>query len=566
MHTTMKSPFAFHEGKALLRLASTYPRIIDILLECLQNCLDKNATTVMITVNQKSRNISVRDDGDGVTKAEFEEALTSCADSIKKKGKLGRFGLGLISPLGKCVRFTFTSTPKRDSRSYLEWSFVTEDLLSQNEIDGIPMRPRPDLQFSRNSTSGSKGLTLVPWRTEVTLERFTPDQQINRVTIDSLRDALLDRFGSNMRRNKAVVVISITDEAGNKRTEEVRAKEFEGRKLAEVEWSDKDSGRTNFKLFLAKKTDKGVRKGKVLFGEIGDDFRFDFTTFNRSLPEVCQLSPELVDALKSGMFEGEILNNRVKLHASRRSFEANDALLEFCAVLEKWYELHGSKHFQEATEQKQEEKWQRLGQCSMRVLAELIKNPAFVNLLKTVNSFKLGSIGQGHVKHEGKLSPDTSVSSVKASKTSSSEDGGTGSGEKGEPETEIKAHHPMTVVGPKGQRRVIVRNNSLGLQLVHEAMEGSDKLWDLDRNTGSFRINVLHPLWSQCEDHSDKTVMRFQEYLLIQALTLHSTQEEWAPYAQLVLDEINAPYVFMLIHGDAIAGRQLGRPKKLTTQ
>src|SRR3989344_4996736 len=70
-----KSPFGFHEGEALLKLAGYYPRLLDVLLESVQNCIDKDSQKIMIGVNQKSRQISIRDDGDGVSQTEFEKAL-----------------------------------------------------------------------------------------------------------------------------------------------------------------------------------------------------------------------------------------------------------------------------------------------------------------------------------------------------------------------------------------------------------------------------------------------------------------------------------------------------------
>jgi len=556
-----KSPFGFHEGEALLKLAGYYPRILDVLLESVQNCIDKDAQLIMIGINQKSRQISIRDDGEGVSQHEFEKALTSVSSSIKKKDKLGRFGLGLVSPLGKCEKFSFTSTPKRDPRGYLEWSFVTDDLRVQDKIAGIPMRTRPDLQFSRGEGHNARGTTNVPWRTEVRMEHYTQDRQINRVTIESLREGILDRFGPSMRRKKTLIVITITNENGDRISQEIRAKEFEGTKLQDVEILERDSGRTKFSLYMAKKTDKG-RRGKVLIGEAGNDFRLDFGTFNRSLPDVCQLSDDVVAALKSGFFEGEILNNKVKLHASRKSFEADEALAGFCSVIEKWFEQAGKGHFKEAQEQRQEERYQTLGVRSMRVIEELLKQPSFAGLLKAIESFKKGSIGAGHVEHKGKESTVTAVA-VYGNVGQTVEREGNGDGEpRPKPETEKTGHRPMTVIGPKGSRRIVVRSNSLGLQLMHDAMQGSDSLWVLDEETGTLRINVLHPLWLQCEEHGDKSLMRFQEYLMLQALGLQSAPADWSAFARLVLDELNAPYVYMLIHSDSLAGRLPGGPRK----
>lgn len=556
-----KSPFGFHEGEALHNLAKYYPRIIDVLLEVVQNAIDKNATRIMLTINQKVRNIVVRDDGDGVTLRQFEDALTSISSSKKRKDQLGRFGLGLISPLGKCVRFLFTSTPRQDPHSYLEWTFDSEDLRVQKKITGIPMRARKDLHFTKGESANSRSASYVPWRTQVSIENYTVDKQINRVTFESLRDGILDRFGASMRRKNTLVLVTITDENGHKGTHEIRAKDFEGARIEEVELSEQDSGRTTFRLFLARKADRG-RKGKVLVGEAGNDFRLDFNSFNRSLPEVCELAHEVVAALGSGVFEGEILNTRIQLQASRRGFEASDALTGFCSSLEKWYEEYGSKYYKEAQEQRQEERYQSLGARSLKVLEDILKQPAFAGMRKAFERFSVGTVGPGHVEKRGKIAPIKSLSAQGAAASNSNGDSDRAYNPKEEPEDELKNHNPLTVRGPKGSYRRRVRNNSLGLELWYDAMQGSDNLWILEEETGTLRINVLHPLWRQCEDHSDKTLMRFQEYLMLQALGLLLGPPEWSQHARLVLDEINAPYVHMLIHGDQLAGRLPGRSGK----
>ena len=550
-----KRPFGFHEGRTLLKVAGNYPRLLDVLLECVQNCIDKGAQSITIVINQKQRNISIRDDGDGVTVAEFDKAISKIGFSLKKRDKLGRFGYGLISALGKCVDLIFISTPKHDPRDFKQWTFNTKELEAQEKIEGIPMQTRPDLVFARDGGTSSRGVTFVPWRTEYRIHNYTSDRQINRVTIDSLREEILVRFGHAMRKNKTLVLITLIDEDGERLHQEFRAKEFEGVKLPETEMQEKDCGKTIFRLFLAKKIGKH-RRGKVLIGETGNDFRLDWGAFNRSLPEVCHLSDEVISALRSGTFEGEVLNSRIRLHVSRRGFEEDDALVGFCCVIEKWFEQEGSKHFEESQEEQKEERYQNLGIRSMKVIEDILQN--FPHLFAGLKTFKKGSTGQGHIERKGKKSDETSVAVV------TGQEGHTGgdNAEKKEPEVEKVDHTPYTVSGPKGKRRTIVSKGSLGLQLTHDPMQGSDRLWDLDEDYGVLRINILHPLWRQCEDHSDRTLMRFQEYIMLQALQLHSTeQSDWVNFARPVLDELNGPYVYMLVHGDALAGRQPGRTK-----
>ncbi len=137
-------PVNFPAGKILVRLANEYPFVLLVILENVQNALDANARNVSVRINQKTSCITVRDDGDGVSVSGFQEALQSVCESAKSRGKLGQFGIGLISPLGKCERFTFTSSP-RDKDEFREWTFNTAEIEASKDMPNIPRRSRSDL-------------------------------------------------------------------------------------------------------------------------------------------------------------------------------------------------------------------------------------------------------------------------------------------------------------------------------------------------------------------------------------------------------------------------------------
>ncbi len=561
------STFGFNEGEALYRLASIYPTLRDVLLEIIQNALDMNADKIWLTVNKKSRSVSVRDNGDGATQARFEQALHSVGKGIKTGDKMGRFGIGLVSPFGKCIKFSFTSTPKNNNREYLEWTFVCDDIRSRHRIGGIPVKSRSDLQFSKGETRVVSGISQVNWRTEVRMDSYTKDAQINKVTVESLRDGVLDRFSAVMRRNKVVIVATFVEENGDRSQHEIRAKDFTGQKLPEFEHGDPKTGKTVVRLYLARTTEKGSRRGRILIGETNNDFRLDFSTFIRSLPDVCELSEDTLTVLRSGFFEGEILNSRISLNANRKSFELNEALMGFCIAIDTWYQKSGRHHFDDAKDQRQSERYQQLGVRSMRIVEEVLKQDKFAALLSVVQSFKRGSIGKGHVDVKGKSDLHKAVTTQVVKNTPSDEPVGTGENLGSRtPKKENTGHRPYTVAGPHGSTRVAVRSNSLGLQLAHEGMHGSDNLWVLDENFGVIKINVLHPLWVQCEESSDRALMQFQEYIMIQALSLYASKPEWQASAKIVLDTVIEPYAFMLVHGDALAGRKPGRKKADGTQ
>lgn len=540
-------------GETIIQLAETYPTLLDVLFEKVQNALDEGATRIWIVDNKKSRHLTVRDNGEGASRERFESALAHVGRTMKAEGKLGRFGRGLISSLNKCQRCIFTSSPKNEPRGYLEWTFIPEDIKVQCDKVVIPMRSRPD--FVYGVAKGKHGELVVDWRTEVRIEEYTEDRVIGRVTMESLAEGILERFNSSMHRLGTIVSIRLRDARGGEEYREVRAKEYHGAVLEEVVINDPDGGDVLFRLFLAPKTAKG-RHGKVLVGEADNEFRIAFAKFASSASE--WLRPDAGQALSSGIFEGEILSSKVKLNVRRKSFETDASLVGFVAAIEKWYATVGRQHFNEAQSSRKEERWQELGIRSMKAIESLLTNQGFEYLREVVTKFRAGNIGKEHTPPDEESvegveeRPQKSIDGVTSKRTRKA------NAKKRDKEGEHPRHIPFTVIGPQGQRRRTVRSNSLGLALSYEDIPNSEKLWELDMDKGILQLNICHPYFVECDKAADSVFMRFQEYLVVQALTLHAMPEEWQEHQRLVLDEIMPAYVYMLVNGDKLAGRLPG--------
>ena len=536
----------FHMGEAFCRVASAYPTILDVVLEQVQNAIDANAKSITVVLSRKTRHIAVRDDGDGVSASTFEQALQRVCLSGKEQGKLGRFGIGLISPLDKCQSFTFTSCPSGRAGEYKEWTFVTEDVRRQAKDVMIPHRARLDLSFiDAKGKSSPKGSTTVMWRTEVNIFRYSTDKVISRITsIDSLAEAILERFGPVMRRNNITLNLKFSNEEGEPEVREgIRAKLFTGRPLKEVVITEPDAGKVTFRMFLAPKTTKG-QHGKVLVGESDNDYRFGFNLFARAAESL--LPDEVASAFLSGVFEGEILGEKVKLHPSRKSFEKDDAFVGFCTAIEAWYERHGEKHLADVKEARRDQRYQELGLQSLREIEEMLKNPAFADIRSVLGDFKLGNVGSGHTPREEK-----SLAGVQKEPAISTQ-GDSSAGEKNEsdstapraPATDKPAHEPYTVAGPRGRQRTLVKRDSLGLQFSYTTMDGSDRLWELDAREGVLHFNVNHPIWVAC-DVSDRKVRQLQETVAINALMIRAMPPDLTETLRYAFDEALRPLTFL---------------------
>lgn len=557
----------FNEGQALLHLAGLYPSLLAVVLELVQNALDRDvrATRIGITINYRTRHLAVRDNGAGVSIEKFNASLRSVAQPGRKgEGSLGQFGIGLVSPLGQCEQFIFISCAAPRKSDFHEWTFVTKDIVKQSEGLRIPVRSRPDLTLEE--TPG-RGKTRTSWRSEMSLTGFTTDDFKSRITMDVLVGAIQDRYAKTMQKSGTVISIDITGQDGKtERRPDVVAVDYRGRPLPEQVLNDPASGETKFRLFVAKKTAKG-RSGRVSVGVMGNDFTFPFHLFRQSCSDL--LKPEAAEALVSGFFEGEILSEKCILHADRKAFKKDDAFVDFCCAIERWFDEYGSHCLSDLKSERQEVRFQELGLRSMKVLESLLKDPAHAQLLSVVHSFGRGTVGPGHYdigKKKAVGEQDQSALSVQ---------GGTGVSRaespkedprnRENPTAERKPHTPLTVAGPKGQTRKVVRNSSFGLQFAHEAMEGSTDLWRLDTIEGILAFNIRHPLWIAC-DVRDTTLMKLQECVAMQALTLHMMPENFRPHQRQVLDEFTSSLVTWILSSDKARGTLAGRKGKATSK
>lgn len=523
--SSKKSTMSVHMGQVLLRVAGLYSTLEAVILELVQNGLDVNAREIFIGVDFRTRTLTVTDDGDGVSEAEFDHALETIGISKKERTKLGRYGIGLIAALGKCHRYTFTSVP-RGSQGYREWHFVTSEIAVQQSNVQIPNKPS-EYVFK----PGGDRANEVSWRTRAQLKGFTADSIISRLDMESLVAQIQAKFGRVLQRNQVKVQVAIIGPTGVQQEKVFSNGGYEGEPLPVWQRKGKKAGEVRIEFYRLTQLKRG--KIKIDFGEADSDFRISFSQFNRSAGE--WLSDEVRRALESGTFQGEITASLINLEPSRTKFVENDALVDLCETIELWYKEVGSKLLAEAQEVREEGRFQQLGRQALRTIDELLRDPAFAGLREAIKKLRAGTIAVGH-----KQAADGQVIAVQPYKSVSVEGehhshGNEASGEHRETQTEKPGHIPLSVSGPSGQRRVVVRSSSFGLQLVYDRMPGSTKLWDMDETSGIITINVRHPVWAACE-RSDTELLNLHWVIITHALTLNSMQEGWREIARIALD------------------------------
>lgn len=546
-----------HDGMRFLRDADMYPSLIRSTGEAVQNALDTGATKISITANIKSRHISVRDNGVGVNEEDFNTALRQVGVSTKKKGKLGRYGLGLISHLGKCRFFTFTSMRKGDRHGFLEWKFVTEDIRKMAKVQ-IPLRSRTDLTDDESKTGN--GVTYVEWRAEVSLNGISDNALLNRFTLDYLAEHLIANYNKALQSSGAVVSVRFIDESGNEDSRDVTYRSFTGVSIQQHRHQHAKGGSATFDLFIARQQG-GRRNGKVQVGEANDAFRFSFADFAKNHAD--WLDKETREIFTSGLLEGEVVDSEVSLHTNRQSFETDVALANFCKAINQWTKTIGSGLVEEVEQERTDERFQRIGLETLSKIDDLVRSRQDMALDLVLRSFKQGTIGRGHTPTPKDVIGQQEEKSLAVSGgESGSNNGESDGGGDGEPKEPKPDHSPMTVGGPRGTRRTIVRHHSVGLQLAYEMMPGSSELWQLDAKTGILRINKRHPYFVECLE-KDVWLARLEEHIVVNALRVQAAPEDWREQIKMFLEDHTGDVVFLIKHGSAkVTASSVSKAKK----
>lgn len=541
MSAQHKDKLRFPQGKVLVLIAGQYPDVHRVILEQVQNALDAmdekpdETNRIGVILDKRKRRATIRDNGKGVTIAEFGEALQSVAVSSKTAtpGKMGRFGLGLISPLGKCERFTFTSCA-RSGGGFNRWEFVTEGIKAQADDIHVPREPLPSMVYRAKAQKGT-----VQWRTQVDIIDYSSDRTIGHIgSVQDLKESILGRYGAVMRRKKVRLDLKFVNEDGStNELTDVMANPYDGERLDGVSVRDSCAGAVHFDLYLSRKGMQGT-KGTVFVGEIGDDYRFKFGDMARNARR--WLSADIVRALTSGIFEGDIVAEKVRLNPDRVSFVENDAYVGFCAAIETWYTEHGKRHLESIEEDKRDERYQDIARAALESILALVNLPQFAEWRKLLSSLGAGSSDDP----TGDVSLVADMPPAQRSKTDKPE---AGAQRAAEAVREAKPKPSVSVRGPEGKPRTRVKCEGLNLQVAHIEMLGELRLWQLDCEHGVLYLNIAHPAFVMC-DKGKRRLAQLHEYVMVQALTIHTMPEDYREVQLLYADEAAAHMAHVFAH------------------
>jgi len=495
-----------HQGKVLQRLASHYNNLPAVLLEVVQNAIDSGAARIEVLIHRDRRTFVVRDNGSGASRDKVTTAVQSIGSTMKDKQKYGQFGLGLISPLSVVDQFTFTSCPTPRKEGYVKYTFDTVTITKQAQVS-IPFTPVDHL------THNPDGATW--WRTSVEARGITKDKRKSAFITKELVNDIGQKFGEAIRDREIQISVEVVD-GGKTENLPVEAPEFSGEPLETFSQSMNESGKVTIKLFLAR-LGRGGRNGNITFGRLDNPSRISSKQFVECAKAV--IDAEVSRAIGSGVFEGEVLCEKLVLNADRTRFEDDDALFACCEVLETWFKKVGKEQMSEAEEQTSNTRFQRIGVSVMPFAELLLQQEEFRGVISQII---VGTVGEGHAKVPRKsiIGPDegTALSTNGRKEGSLTGEGGVHPPRK-TPTKENPLHRPGIVYGGRGRKRTEVSGSSTGLRFEYVEMDEFRTPYEFDPITGTLSFNLRSPNWTVCHQ-KDEYLQEYHLAVVTNALTV----------------------------------------------
>lgn len=508
----MTFKLGIHVGKALSYIVNLYPTMMSVILELVQNSLDSNSKDITVIIDYSRRDVKVRDDGNGISSEKFAEAIGRVCDSMKEKDKLGQFGIGMLSPLGKCKEFYITSIPKGSNMGYNKWFFYSDRILKSKGLPEIPHSELNKAVFSRSGQS-MKDREVFNWRTEVNISEFKNDRTTMSVTISELQRLINSRFSEAMKALDAKVTILIKQADGHKQQLSFKADAFRGEKMKTIVYGVTGE-QTSFETYISPKTASG-RKGELVVGVQGDIFKIGMKDFVKTISQYA--SADSLNILTSGTFEGIITSDCCTLHQNRKEFVDDDNLMNMVIHLEEWVKHHAIPVITSMKDGQRDEWLQAVGSVAISNLESRLKKE-MPHLLGIIKRFKNGLV---------KAKPHEEAQDYKSKTPSSPVHYEKGKGQTSTPPKggQSPVGIKLTVAGPFGQKRRLVSGTSTGLQFVYEELPGNDHHWEFDGESGILVFNMRSDIWEKMERSGERSLILYQEYVGIKALEMQLEPE-----------------------------------------
>ena len=538
-----------HFGKTLKILAGNYNSIMKVGYELIQNALDANATKIWLVIDLKTSEITCSDNGDGMTPDFFNSILQSISSSWKSDASdmLGKFGIGLWAAVDKCKSFSVTTTSSDKPRGYHRWLFDANAILSSSRTPQIPYGKCTGMQYGERP-SHKHDTSTVPWRTQYHFQGITQDRIVSRLDINDFVDEVQSVFGLKMH-SETEVNVRVVYPDGKNEAAVIRAKVYAGTRIPEYNTTIRiDSNRAlsaRFEMYLSQSL-KGKYQGKIHIRDRSKPFRVKMSSLLKSGVSEW-LSAEVVEVLKSGVFEGDIIPSCIDLKEDRNVFVYNEDWHAFCLALEKWYSDVAKVIYQDIVNVHKDRKRDTE---SRRAVAKILNalNLERNSHLKKMIEARLHSYPPVHDPES--LIPVATAPIISGDKKANdpvcplpSVDKERRPVEKVQPDDSGKERTPRSA----REKQTCLGDLGVGIDFVADPVRKDELFW-IDFTRSAIVINCCNPDYMKAEQRDDDSLTGLLGYVLSNAILLMSCDQEVREVLHIILaNDLASLYLPFLI-------------------
>ncbi len=529
---------SLYEGRMVVLAANKYRGVSRSTLELVQNGFDAGADRIIVGVNHKLQVAFVADNGTGVDRKQFEFAINNIGFSTKPKDLLGRWGIGMVSPMTDCETHTFTSWASTDG-IVREWTLREAVIIEQRKLS-IPIREHLEAMPSIPdwAVQHASGDFAAEWRTHVGMDNLKRDRVSNAFDPLEFMRQVRARFNRVMRGNNALVRVVYVPYKGVAQVYDINPIEFSGESLGVVKYTSPETGLVEIELYAAEPAEDGRRYGDVFVMAADDNTAVTIGDVSRqALAPVRGRKPpsralrEAFRALRSGFFTGEIRVKKIKLDTERDKFEMDDAFREFLKFLEKWFEESGSVFYGVDREETRDRRWRDMGRVSEQRLIRLLNSPQYTGLLESFAA-ALGA-------HRPEPDPDCDVP-VRKRRGTGKMGGKSSAGNQSE---------------TSGEERT---SRGIGLRLAHAPLR-TKGFWEFELSTVTLTINTGHHVWGELDEtngyhepRNSRWTSEMQDWLALAVVVLlahHPNPDDFHQHRSMI-DDMVGPFAQSIVARD----------------
>lgn len=510
-----KAKLGVHVGNMLMYAAATYDNLLKTAVEAVQNALDARAHNIFVGFDLHDRFATIADDGGGVSPEKFAGALSAVGQSIKDldRDALGKFGLGLISPLDKCHFFEFISRVGSAGKIHA-WVFAQERIKASadaSEIDEVVLDGMPTLEKVFETEAVKIGAV---WNTIVRLHKTTPDRVVSRLTVEKLAEQIRSRFNDAMLARKTTCHLFVRDERGKVHKMVVRPVQYKGEVLEGSPFVIEDAGeagRVTIELYRAPRV-RGKRQGVIRVSDSrGEVYGIPLKEFVAQVRQDLGYDNEGFTELLSGYFEG-LVRAKIDINVKREGFLANQALLDFVIALDEWYKTTGREHYEGERDRDRDDRYRTLTGFSLATAEKVLaRNPQAIQTIRDALQ------GMG-----GSLPPEGMALQLKVQKDEERRGQtpmGSGVGRGAKNRKGSSPDSTRTGTERKSPGRSAVKEEALGLTVEVTEFQLSNDLWRFDPATWTISVNSSNDVWADLDGASSETRHLYHDHWVVQFLS-----------------------------------------------